>query len=189
MTLRTTVILYVAATLLQMTAVTLIRVAGIGPNLILCLTIAMTFMFNNGYKVAPIAVICALFLDVGTAQYIGVGAFSVFVVMGIILLVRTQLNVDNIHPLLAVGAVVTPVYGIVYWLIMHILGNPMSFFYMLWHQPFYILYNLVVIAILYWPMRKRLEAIQRKADQYDYDLLADMTPEVHSIPQEENVES
>jgi len=169
MSLKATAILFAAATLFQMTLVDLISIAGQGPNLILCLTIALTFMFNSGYKAAPFAVICTLFLDVGTGQYIGVGAFTIFIVMGIILIVRTQLNVDNIKPLLVVGAIVTPVYGAIYWLIMHILGNPMSFWYILLHQPIYIAYNLAVIAILYYAMAGRLKVLKRRKDGYEYE--------------------
>jgi len=169
MSFRATAILYVLATLLQMSIVNLISIHGVGPNLILCLTIALTFMFNGGYKAAPFAVICTLFLDIGTAQYIGTGAFTIFVIMGIILLIRRELNVENIFPLLTVGVIITVAYGIIYWIIMRILGSPMSFIYMLWHQPFYVAYNLAILAILYFSMAGKLKVVKNHRNRAEYE--------------------
>ena len=59
------------------------------------------------------------------------------------------MNTDLLKTLLATGAVATIVYGRLYWIMAAIMKFEYSLVYVLQHQIFYIVYNLIVMSILW----------------------------------------
>ncbi|MGI6204302.1 MAG: hypothetical protein ACOYJH_03375 [Anaerovoracaceae bacterium] len=146
--LRATV-MYLLAWIFQMTLAGIISINNVGPNLILCLTVVVVFVFDDGWKIAPFALIAALLLDICTGDYIGVASLSLTFTMMLAYFARRNLNTQEFLPMAVTGACCTLLYNVVYWLIMKIAGDPMTLLFVLKYQVFYIIYNVIIIYFLF----------------------------------------
>ena len=149
MSLRRVIILFAAAYILQLSLAPLCAVHGIMPGLILCLMMVLVFHYNSGYKCLPVAVIAALMADMAAAQYTGPGALALFLTAGLVILFRINLNTDNILPMAVTAVCGIAFYDDVYWTILKVLGEPMGFVFMIRQCGGHILYDLVVVAVLF----------------------------------------
>lgn len=165
MTLKKLILLFVLAFLFQLTLVNLLSVRGIAPNLVLCLTVAITFAYEEGYRAIPFGLVAMLFIDITSAYYIGIGSLSLFITAIMVILFRRQLNVEQWAPLVVTSVLSTFVYNILYWALLKLLGNPMSIFYILKVQGWYALYNVVITGMLFWLMSRNIK--KREVRRYD----------------------
>ena len=149
MSIKKVTILYVLAFLLQLSVINLFSIGGIAPNLIFCLTVFICFRFNLGYRCVPFALVASLLLDTCAGNYVGLSALALFLTCIFVIWVKYYMNTDLLKTLLATGAVATIVYGLLYWIMAAIMKFEYSLVYVLQHQIFYIVYNLIVMSILW----------------------------------------
>ena len=160
-------VLYLLAFIFQLTVVNVIGIKNVGPNLILCLTVVITFVFNDGWKCVFFAMGAALLTDICCGSIVGVGPLAMLAAVIFSELARERVNTELLTPLAATGALATLVYNIIYWLILKITGDPMSMLYMLKFQIFYIIYNIAIMFAIYYFMNKIRKKQIRKEDGYD----------------------
>lgn len=149
MSYKKAAILYGIVFILQFSLLNLLSVAGITPNLILCLMIFITYKYNDGYKPALLAIPFALFSDSIGGQYVGVSALSMFILCVAIAYFGRNLNRENLWTILSVAAIGTVVYNFLGWLILLILGNPTTILELLRFLLAALPANLFVILIAY----------------------------------------
>ena len=168
MSLRRVVLLFAAAFLLQLSMAPLFAVRGFMPNLILCLMMTVVFHYNSGYKCLPVAVIAALMLDMAAAQYTGPGALALLATAGLVILFRMNLNTDNIFPMAVTAAVAVYFYDILNWSILKLLGQPMGFSFMIRQCTGHVIYDLVIVAVLFLIMSRK-KPVQVTNDEVEVD--------------------
>lgn len=168
MSLRRVIILFAAAYILQLSLSPLFAVKGIMPNLVLCLMMTTVFHYNSGYKCLPVAVSAALLLDIAAGPYVGPGALTLLLTAGLVILFRNNLNTDNILPMAVTAVFAVALYDIVYWGILKILGEPMGFVFMIRQCGGHLLYDLVIVAVLFLIM-SREKPVQVTNDQVEVD--------------------
>ncbi|MEG0662750.1 MAG: hypothetical protein RR472_05675 [Anaerovoracaceae bacterium] len=153
------------AFVLQGSLLNLFSIVGGTPNLILCLTVAIAFIYEEGYKCIPIALITMLISDAFLGIYLGVGALSLFLTTVMVLIGRRSINTDHLFPTTVVGIVSVMVYNLIYWVILKILKDPMTILYYLEHQVISIVYSTIVIALAFLLMTRKIA--MNKIDRYE----------------------
>ncbi|MEE3362715.1 MAG: rod shape-determining protein MreD [Anaerovoracaceae bacterium] len=146
--LRVTV-MYIIALICQMTLAGIISISNVGPNLILCLTVVIIFVFDDGWKCFPYALVTALLLDICVGSCTGAASLSLTFTILLAYEARKILNTEQVLPMFAAGACCTLLYDFVYWIIMKIAGDPMTLLFMLKYQLFYIIYNVIIMYFLF----------------------------------------
>ncbi|MGI6722670.1 MAG: hypothetical protein ACOX4I_09120 [Anaerovoracaceae bacterium] len=157
MSIKRVTLLYVIAMVLQLSFVNLISIGGMGPNLILCLTVVIIFKFEYGFRCIPFSIVASLLVDICTGQVVGVGALSIFIVGIIVTWVRIYFNTELYKTMATVGAGATLIYGIVSWIMMAILQTNYSFIYMLRYQIVFIIYNVLVMCAIFFFFSERFK--------------------------------
>lgn len=165
MTLKKLVIFYVIAMTLQLTLINLFALGGITPHLVLCLTVAIVFIYDSGYRCIIFALPSMLLLDMCNAEYAGIGTTALFVTCILVIFFRRELNVEQWAPLIVTGILGTVVYHLVYWGMLKIMAVPVEFLYLLKYIGFYCLYNTGILAILFIFMSRH----KKKRDVRRYD--------------------
>lgn len=163
MKIRYAAIVFFVAFILQGTLLHLISVSGITPNLVLCLTAAFTLVYGE-YKIATIGMICGILLDINTDIYVGVSGFSFFAVALMIIFLRESINKENPLSAVIIGIGSTLASGGIEYFINRCFGLNQSFLYWLQLQPFYALYNCIIIFILYLILIKKVT--KHRNDRY-----------------------
>ena len=137
---------------------------GITPNLILCLTVIFTFLYEDKLFGIILGSTFGLIYDICYGQFVGVAAFDLALVATIILILREWTNVENIFTVVVIGLISTWFYNTVYWVIMHFAGSPYGYLFVLSKMPWYALLNLIVIMIVYFILIKRV--VKHRRDRY-----------------------
>jgi len=146
------VILFLTALLLQTTLLNLIGLFGVTPNLILCLVIIFSFLFDEGYYGVALGVPFGLLYDICFSEYVGLAAIGFFVIAFSIMIVNFVMNKETVLSVILITIGATFLYQSIYWVIMAMLGSHYSYGYMLQYMPLNILYNTVITSILYYAL-------------------------------------
>ncbi|MEA4922592.1 MAG: hypothetical protein VB031_04405 [Eubacteriaceae bacterium] len=155
MSIKRVTLLYVIAFIMQLSFINLISIGGIGPNLILCLTVVIIFKYENGFRCIPFGIAACLLLDICVGSYVGPASLAIFATGIAVTWVRIYLNTDLYKTMASVGAAATLLYGIVSWIILAILQTNYSFIYMLRYQIFFMIYNVLIMAAIFFFMSDR----------------------------------
>lgn len=157
MSLVTLIITYVLATLAQLTFVNAFAVMGATPDLLLCITLAIVFLYEGGYRCIPFGIAGSLLTGVAIEGFMGVDSLLLFGLSVGLYYYRARVNTENIIPFLLYSTAATVVYQFLYWTILTMLGNEMSILVMLRMLPLYIIYNVVICTICFLLMRRRAQ--------------------------------
>ena len=157
-------LLFLVAFLLQTTLLNIIGVFGVTPNLLLCLVIIFSFLYDEEYHGLVFGVLFGLLYDICGAQYIGISAIGFMVIALAIMLINIVLNKELVVSIILITIAGTWLYQSLYWVIMAMLGSQYSYLYMLRRLPLHILYNTVITTILYYALIKKV--IKHHKDRY-----------------------
>jgi len=164
MSYKKALLLFTAAFILQFSVINLVSIDGVTPDLLLCLVMIITFLYDDGYRYSVLGIVFALLRDVCVGQYVGVGALGTVVVIGIIIFFEGSINKENFMSTLIVAASGTLIYNLFCWAVLALLGNPTSILYVLMYQPLSVAYNVAVVSLMYKFMIKK--AIRHQKDRY-----------------------
>ena len=148
--------LFLLAYISQTTLMNIVSVAGVTPNLLLCLVVIFSFMYDEKKYGIVLGVIFGLLYDIAFAQYVGIAALAFLIIAIAIMAVRIVMSKETVFSIVIIGSASTAVYTLIYWAIMALLGSNWSFMVMLSFLPVSVAYNTVVIVILYCLMIKRV---------------------------------
>ena len=154
MTYRSVIITFLAAFIVQLSLLDLFAVMGHTPNLILCVGIVLSFYFNEGNRSIPYAVGAMLLLDICSAPYAGVGALCLFSVLLFVRFCHGEFNPERYLPMITTTVFSVLIYQVLYWGVMHLLGDPMGFVFMFEKMWPTFVYDLIVASLAFLLIRK-----------------------------------
>jgi len=156
--------LFFVAFIIQTTLVNVISVYGATPNLLLCLVVIFSFLYDENNCGLVLGVVFGLLYDICFTEYVGIAALAFLIISLGIMLVNIVMNKEALLSVIIVSAAATVLYALFYWSIMAMLGSGYSFYYMLKSVPLQVLYNAVVVTALYMAMIRRV--IKHHYDRY-----------------------
>ncbi|MDD4377641.1 MAG: rod shape-determining protein MreD [Eubacteriales bacterium] len=157
-------LMYFGAFLLQPVLYSFAPQLGITPNLILCLTVVLVLLYDDNYYGIFNGAIFGLLSDVCYGQYFGINSLAFVIIAIIVLFLREFANVENVFTAVITGAVSTWLHVSIVWLIMKLAGSPYDYMMAIEILPLSIIFNEVIIVILYFILIKRV--IKFRRDRY-----------------------
>jgi rod shape-determining protein MreD len=157
-------ILFIVAFLIQTSLLNLFAIAGHTPNLLLCLVIVLSFVYEGKLYGLVYGAIFGLLYDMTMGTVLGPTAICLAVVAILILIIRDFANIENIINLWVVAALSIAVYYVLNWVILHLLGNPLGIVYMLKELPISAIYSMVVVTVIYSILIRK--AVKHRKDRY-----------------------
>lgn len=164
MTYKQGLILYLAAFLLQPFLYFLIPGLGGNLNLILCLTVVLSYLFDETLPGLFFGAVFGLMTDMFYGLYIGPGTLALVLTGITVFGLRRVTNIENVFNALFVMLFSTWLYASLYWVIYYFIGSPYSYFYALKSLPLMMLFNCIVAVGLYFVLIKRV--IKHRRDRY-----------------------
>ncbi len=157
MSFKRVLLLFAVCFLAQLSVVNLITFRNYGPDLIMCMMIAITYLYDDGYRSIPFALVFGLLLDVCAHQYIGITPL-IYLIVGIIATAaRIWLNAEKLVTKAVTGEVCTVVFQTLYAIAMKILGDPAGFLHIIGKEPVFIIYNVLVLSAMFGLMHTKAE--------------------------------
>lgn len=157
-------IIYLAAFLLQPFLYNLIPVLGDNINLLLCLTVMFTFLYDDEEQGIFFGFIFGLLHDLFFGLYAGPGVLSLVLCGILVMIIKAHINVENFFNGILITLFSTWVYASLYWGVYHFLGSPYSYVYVMKWLPLSLLFNCIFAAGLYFILIKRV--IKHRRDRY-----------------------
>lgn len=157
-------ILYLAAFFLQPFLQNLIPLLGNHLNLLLCLTVVLTFVYDERLTGIFFGFIFALLSDIVSGYYLGPAVLAVTCAGIVVLILREFTNIENIFNALFMMLLSTWLYATVYWGVYKLLGSPYSYVYAMKTLPLSLLFNCITAAVLYLVLIKKV--IKHRRDRY-----------------------
>jgi len=161
---RYAICLFLVAYIIQTTLMNIVSIAGVTPNLLLCLVVIFSFLYDDRYYGLVLGVIFGLLYDIAFTQYVGIAALAFLIISLGIMFASVIMNREVVLSIIIVGASATVVYTLIYWAIMAMLGSNYSFVFMLRFLMISVGYNTVVVLILYLLMIRKV--IRHYQDRY-----------------------
>ena len=158
-------ILFLIGFILQSSVMHHISIFGVTPNLILCLVIIFSFLYDDDHGIV-FGLIFGLIQDICFSEIIGVAAISYLLIALLCLELNRYLYKESLISILIVSSIGTISYGLFYWGIIKMLGSEYEFIYMLKMEAILLIYNGIVMLIMYLIMSRRV--IKHQSDRYIY---------------------
>lgn len=157
-------LLFLTAFLVQTSLLNLIMLFGYTPNLILCLVIVLSFLYENQMYGVIFGGVFGMLYDICFSSFVGPTGIALVVVAIAILILREYANIENIVNMWIVSTISILLYYTLNWVLFHMAGNPIGFVYVLKKLPGEYVYSLAVITILYFIMIRK--AAKHRKDRY-----------------------
>ena len=161
---RYAICLFSAAFIIQTSLMNAFSIYGVTPNLLLCLVVIFSFLFDHNNYGIVLGVVFGLFYDICFSEYVGIAALAFLIISVGIMLVNVVMNKEAIFSMIIVSAASTTAYTLIYWGIMAMLGSNYGFLFMLRFLPASVFYNVVIVLLMYFIAIKRV--IKYHSDRY-----------------------
>ncbi len=157
-------LIFLIAFLIQPSFLNMINIAGYTPNLLLCLTVIFTFLYDGEYYGPVYGVVFGLLYDICYSYVIGPTAISLLIVSALVIALRIFANVENIISMWVVSVLAFLSYHLINWTLFKIAGSPQGLLHALSYSFWVICYSMIVITVMYLFMIKRTERYHK--DRY-----------------------
>jgi len=157
--------IFFIAFILQTTVMNHFRVFEMSPNLILCLVVIFSFLYE-GYHGIIFGLVFGLVIDVCFAEIIGISAMCNFTVALISVWLKRYFYKDSRISISIVSALGTAVYALLYWSVNRMLGSGTDFLYVMQKEAVLLIYHIVIILAVYQAVSRRV--IKHQGDRYMY---------------------
>jgi len=151
--------------LLQSTVINYFGIFHIAPNLVLCLVIIFSFLFES-YHGMIFGMIFGFVSDVCFAEIIGVASLSYLIVALLCFELKRYLYKDSVVSILIVSSAGTISYALIYWGIMQLLGMGYEFLAIAKMEAVLLVYHGIISWLMYLLMSRRV--IKHHSDRYIY---------------------
>ena len=155
---------FLAAFIIQTSFLNVISIGGYTPNLLLCLVIVFSFLYENNMYGVVYGAVFGLIYDLCFSYVTGPTAIAMAAAAILILVFREYTNVENIINMWFISVVSIVVYYFLNWLLMFICGNPKGLLFVFSHVPWTGIYSLAVITVIYLVLVKTV--IRHRKDRY-----------------------
>jgi rod shape-determining protein MreD len=140
--------IFLLALLLQTTVLWRVTIFGYSPNLLLCLVVVFSFLYEERFGLVLGAVFGGL-LDVATSLYFGPQAITFVMVYLVVRLLRNVFNHEKMIPDVLMALIATPINVFFVWLIYRMCGVPTNFIFVLKPLLPLLLMHAVLTALLH----------------------------------------
>ena len=155
---------FLIAFLIQPSLLNIINIGGYTPNLILCMTILYTFLYEEDIYGVVFGAVFGVLYDMMYSNVIGPMPISLVLVAIGIVIVREFTNIENIINMWAVSLVSVLAYYFMNWGLHHLAGNPVGIAVVFHQVPVIAFYSLVIITVMYMMLIRRV--IRHHRDRY-----------------------
>ncbi|MEE0797417.1 MAG: rod shape-determining protein MreD [Anaerovoracaceae bacterium] len=155
-------IIFLIAFFIQPSLLNMINIGGYTPNLLLCLTVIFSFLYEKEYYGPLLGAVSGLLYDICYSYVIGPTAIALLLTAVIVMALRQYANVENIISMWVVSVLSFLSYYLINWILYKITGSPEGILYALSHSVWTIVYSMAVITAMYILMI-------RKVDRYHKD--------------------
>ncbi len=155
-------IIFLIAFFIQPSLLNMINIGGYTPNLLLCLTVIFSFLYEKEYYGPLLGAVSGLLYDICYSYVIGPTAIALLLTAVIVMALRQYANVENIISMWVVSVLSFLSYYLINWILYKITGSPEGIIYALSHSVWTIVYSMAVITAMYILMI-------RKVDRYHKD--------------------
>lgn len=162
---RFSFLLFLIAFLLQSTVVNHFSVLHVAPNLILCLVVIFSFLYEGTHGII-FGILFGFITDICFAEIIGVASMSYFIVALLCLEMKRYLYKDSFISILIVTALGTVIYTLTYWGITELLGNSVEFLTAAKMGAVLLVYHGLITWLMYLIISRRI--IKHHSDRYMY---------------------
>lgn len=163
MKIRIAAILFMVALVLQGTLLNLFSIFGGTANLLLCLVIMMTFLYENENAIY-LGLFFGILSDIAYSDMVGIASLGFLLVGYLTVQVRQILNKENVFSVLILSISGTLIYNVFYWFVTNLFNNNIDFFIFAKLQPVYIIYNLIIMMMIYFSLINRV--VKHRKDRY-----------------------
>lgn len=139
---------FAAAFLLQGTLLNAFSLFHQTPNLLLCLVIIFSLLYDDAWTVI-LGGLFGFFTDLCFMPAPGIAASGMVLICGTVFLFKKIFNRESLLSLLFIGGCCVLLYQLYLWCAGRLLGIPAGFGYWLRLQPLYLALNLAVLLVLY----------------------------------------
>lgn len=142
------VIIFFIAFIIQTTVLSNVLVLGISPNILLCLTVVFTYLYDQNFGLVC-GLIFTLLIDFTTSMVVGVETFTVALACIPVVIVRMIFNPERTVPcaLLAVAATFINIFGV--WALYNISGVSANISSSLSMLPGSLFCNVILTIVLH----------------------------------------
>ena len=163
MKIRIAAILFMVALVLQGTLLNLFSIFGGTANLLLCLVIMMTFLYENENAIY-LGLFFGILSDIAYSDMVGIASLGFLLVGYLTVQVRQILNKENVFSVLILSISGTLIYNVFYWFVTNLFNNNIDFLIFAKLQPVYIIYNLIIMMMIYFSLINRV--VKHRKDRY-----------------------
>ena len=147
--------LFLAAFLLQTTAMNHWKLFGVGPNLVLCSVIVLA-LFYSGWSGAVLGIVFGLLQDVCFSTIVGPSGLAYFIVFLLIRYFRNVFYRDSIFSVFCITAIGTVSGLLLDWGIVAVFSEVYSIISALELLPVLLGYNFAAVLIFYFVCGRRI---------------------------------
>lgn len=152
------------AFLIQPSLLNMINIGGYTPNLLLCLVVIFSFIYEEEMYGVVFGSLFGVLYDVCYSDVIGPAPIAFLVVAVGIMMAREYVNIENIFNMWIVSILSFCTYYLINWGLHRIAGNPIGIMYVFGKVPWIILYSMAVITMIYLILIRK--AVRYRRDRY-----------------------
>lgn len=157
-------IVFLVAFLIQPSLLNMISIKGYTPNLLLCMVVIFSFLYEEEIYGVVLGAAFGLLYDICYSSVIGPTPISLVLVALGIVLARQHANIENIVNMWVVSLFSFVSYYLMNWGLLRISGNPIGIMYVFDRIPWIIIYSMVVITIIYLILIRKV--VRHHQDRY-----------------------
>ena len=157
-------IFFLIAFFIQCSFLNVISIAGYTPNLLLCLVIVFSFLYEEQIYGLLYGVLFGVFYDICFADVVGPTPIALVLVALVIFVLREYANIENIVNMWVTSLLSILFYYALNWALQHLAGNPIGLLYVLKTLPWLTLYALSLMTVLYLILLRKMT--RHRKDRY-----------------------
>ena len=155
---------FLIAFFIQCSFLNVISIAGYTPNLLLCLVIVFSFLYEEQIYGLLYGVLFGIFYDICFADVVGPTPIALVLVALVIFVLREYANIENIVNMWVTSLLSILFYYALNWGLQHLAGNPIGLLYVLKTLPWITLYSLSLMTVLYLILLRKMT--RHRKDRY-----------------------
>jgi rod shape-determining protein MreD len=157
--------IFFLAFLLQTAVLWKLPIFGVSPNLLLCLVVIYSFLYEERYGLI-LGALFGVILDIATSTLIGPQAITFVLVYLIVRILRNVFNHEKMAPDALMALIATPVNLLLVWFINRMCGVPENFIFILKALPPLLIMHAIITAALH-PLFARTAIRYRSDSRYE----------------------
>ena len=157
-------IFFLIAFFIQCSFLNVISIAGYTPNLLLCLVIVFSFLYEEQIYGLLYGVLFGVFYDICFADVVGPTPIALVLVALVIFVLREYANIENIVNMWVTSLLSILFYYALNWGLQHLAGNQIGLLYVLKTLPWITLYALSLMTVLYLILLRKMT--RHRKDRY-----------------------